>query len=402
MGPRAQPAKIRIALPAMLAIQAFAKMCSFSAAVVAVQAAADLGVKATSIGVYVAVLYTVGMLSGLAAGSFLSRYGAIRTSQAALLAASLGLALAGAAPVWWLAICGAALIGIGMGPLNPASSRVLARHSPPRWQPLVFSLKQTGTPLGGMLAGLLLPPLMALYDWRIAVTVIAAVPLLTLFGMQFIRDGLDDDRDPEFRIGLAGVTDSLRVIITSKPLLTLVAAGYFYTFTQMAIMAFMVVYLVEENGLSLAFAGAMFAIFHGAAIPARIIWGAVASHFLSTWVLLGLIGIIMSASIAAMSFFTPAWPYWLTALIAAMLGASSNGVLGLLLSEFSRLAPPGKIGEVVGGGQFFLFFGIVSGPPVFGLMVEFGGGYANAFYLTAAAPLAAGVYLLLTARRNRG
>ena len=49
----------------MLAIQSFGTICSFAGAVVAVQAAADLGVKSTSIGIYTAVIYVTGMLSGL-------------------------------------------------------------------------------------------------------------------------------------------------------------------------------------------------------------------------------------------------------------------------------------------------------------------------------------------------
>ena len=109
----------------------------------------------------------------------------------------------------------------------------------------------------------------------------------------------------------------------------------------------------------------------------------------------------MSISIVAMSLFIPTWPFWLTALIAIMLGASTNGVLGLLMSEFARLAPQGKVGETAGGGQFFLFFGIVSRPPIFGAMVEFGGGYGNAFYLIAITTLAAGFFLLLSAKHSR-
>ena len=105
--------KVRIALPVMLAIQSFGTMCSFAGAVVAVQAATDLGVKATSIGIYMAVLYIIGMLAGLGAGSFLARYGVIRTCQAALLAAGMGLGLAAALPVWWVAIASAMLVGIG-------------------------------------------------------------------------------------------------------------------------------------------------------------------------------------------------------------------------------------------------------------------------------------------------
>ena len=92
----------------MLAIQSFGTICSFAGAVVAVQAAADLGVKSTSIGIYTAVIYVTGMLSGLIAGSFLARYGVIRTCQVVLFLGVLGLGLASALP-FWLAAIGAAV-----------------------------------------------------------------------------------------------------------------------------------------------------------------------------------------------------------------------------------------------------------------------------------------------------
>ena len=394
--------KVPLALPTMVAIQAFGTMCGFAGAVVAVRASAELGVKATNIGIYTAVLYAVAMASGLGAGGVLGRFGVIRTCQACLLAAAMGLLLAAAAPWWPVVLAAAMVIGAAMGPLNPAGSQILARHSPPYWQPLVFSIKQTGTPMGGMLAGLLLPPLMALYDWRIALAAFAVIPVLTLVGLQRLRAGLDDDRDPSYRIDLAGITEALRVVVASRPLAILAAAGLLYTFVQMAILAFMVIYLAAENGLSTEFAGAVFAIIHGSAIPARVVWGAIAGRVASCWVLLGLIGLMMAGGIAAVGFFTPAWPFWLTALVAVVLGASTNGVLGLLLAEFARLAPPGAIGAATGGGQFFLFLGVVAGPPVFGLVVEHGGGYANAFHLIAALAFLAGACLLATRRHGRG
>ncbi|MEQ9640377.1 MAG: MFS transporter [Alphaproteobacteria bacterium] len=391
--------RVRVALPVMLALQAFGTLCSFASAVVVVQAAADLGVKSTSIGIYAAVLYALGMLSGLIASGLFARFGVIRTCQGAMLAGAAGLVLVSVLPFWPIAIVSAVLIGFATGLLNPAGSLVLARHSPPRWQPFVFSVKQTGTPLGGVLAGLLLPPLMALYDWRIALVTVAVLPLLVLCAVQPVRGELDDERDPAFRVSLAGIAEPLRVIVASPVLVTLAAAGFLYTFAQMSILAFMVIYLEEANGLSTAFAGAIFAIIHMSAIPARVMWGAIAGRLFSSWVLLGVIGVMMAAAIVAMSLFTPAWPFWLTALVAILLGASTNGVLGLLLSEFARLAPPGKVGQAAGGAQFFLFFGIVSGPPAFGAIVEYGGGYANAFYVIAALTLLSGLYLLLTARR---
>jgi MFS family permease len=392
--------KIRVALPTMVTIQSFGTMCGSVGAVVAVQASADIGVKSTTIGIYSAVLYIVAMVAGLAAGGLLARFGVIRTCQGLLLSCGAGLVLAAIVPTWPMALVAAVFIGLASGPLNPAGSRILARHSPEKWRPLVFSVKQTGTPIGGMLAGLLLPPLMALYDWRIAIALLALLPLITLFGLQAVRSDLDDDRDPSFPINLAGILDSLRVIVTSKPLSILVMAGFLYTFVQMAILTYIVIYLEEANGLPTAFAGAVFAIIHGSAIPARIFWGAIAGRVLSCWTLLGWIGVLMAFSTAAISFFTPDWPFWITAGVAILLGISTNGVLGLLLSEFARMAPANKVGEVAGGAQFFLFFGIVGGPPVFGGIVEFGGGYEPAFYLIAIMSFLAGAYLLVTRRHG--
>lgn len=389
--------KISVVLPAMVAIQSFGAMCSFAGAVVAVQASADLGVKPTSIGLYTSFIYLIGMLSGLSAGGMLARFGVIRTCQFALLAAALGLWLLGAAPFWPVAIMTALLIGIGIGPLNPAGSRILARHTPAAWQPFVFSVKQTGTPIGGMLAGLLLPPLMAAFDWRIALALIAVLPFATMLCVQPVRNMLDDDRDPGLRMSMQGIVGSLSVIFQDRRLTTLALVGYLYTFAQMAILSFIVIFLEAENGLSTEFAGGIFAIIHGSAIPSRILWGMVAGRYVSSWMLLGLLGVMMAASIVAINFFTPEWPFWLTAIVAILLGASTNGVLGLLLAEFARLAPPDKIGEAAGGGQFFLFFGIVSGPPLFGAIVDFGGGYSNAYFAIAALTLAGGLYLLLTA-----
>ncbi|GIS88418.1 MAG: hypothetical protein CM1200mP18_11280 [Gammaproteobacteria bacterium] len=196
---------------------------------------------------------------------------------------------------------------------------------------------------------------MVLYDWRVAVVAISVIPLVTLFGLQRIRSDLDDDRDPGFRISFAGILTSLRLILTSKPLATLATAGYLYTFAQMSILSFIVIYLQEANGLSAEFAGGIFAIIHGSAIPARIVWGAVAGRFLSSWVLLGLLGIMMSGSILAMSLFMPTWPFWLTALIAIMLGASTNGVLGPADVRICPGSHPRIKWETVGGPIFFFF-----------------------------------------------
>src|SRR5207248_7553672 len=111
----------------------------------------------------------------LACGGFIERFGAIRVSQFGVLvcaAATLMIALAPAHATALLA-CGALLIGIGYGPITPASSHVLIRTAPPHRLAPTFSIKQTGVPAGAALAGALLPALALAVGWRNALVAAA-------------------------------------------------------------------------------------------------------------------------------------------------------------------------------------------------------------------------------------
>ena len=47
-----------------------------------------------------------------------------------------------------LFVFGAIITGLGGGPSTPASSQILARYAEPAQAPLIFSIKQTGVPVG--------------------------------------------------------------------------------------------------------------------------------------------------------------------------------------------------------------------------------------------------------------
>ena len=50
---------------------------------------------------------------------------------------------------------------------------MLTRFTPPQHRNLMFSVKQAGVPLGGMIGGLALPPLIEAMGWRLAAVVVA-------------------------------------------------------------------------------------------------------------------------------------------------------------------------------------------------------------------------------------
>ena len=91
----------------------------------------------------------------------------MRALQSSLLigAASLLLYLV---PSIALALLASACVGLSNGTANPAGSEVLTRlHAAGASQPRVL-VKQAGVPLGGVLGGLAIPPLIEALGWRYA------------------------------------------------------------------------------------------------------------------------------------------------------------------------------------------------------------------------------------------
>src|SRR5205085_2098031 len=125
---------------------------------------------------YLVTLSSFGsILFYLAGMPLIRRAGSIRTLQIGMAVAALGTALLVSSPL--VLMIGSVLIGVGYAPSTPAGSDLLQRIAPKQHRTLIFSIKQAGVPLGGMIAGLVLPPLVAI-DWRLSIMAAAVLTLL--------------------------------------------------------------------------------------------------------------------------------------------------------------------------------------------------------------------------------
>ena len=121
----------------------------------------DLHVSGTLVGGFVATAYGVGIVSALLSPGMVRKYGGVRATQAVLLAAAGMLALAAlGSGVTGLALA-AVVLGLGYGAAAPASTHLLVPQTPQPVFNLVMSLRQIGVPFGGVMAALILPPLVA-------------------------------------------------------------------------------------------------------------------------------------------------------------------------------------------------------------------------------------------------
>jgi MFS family permease len=390
-------------LIATTAIQALAACAVLAVPSIAPVIAARLEVPASMVGTYLALVYIGASTAALAGGGIVLRYGALRLSQACLVICAAGLVItlllgANAGAVSLLAVAvSALLIGVGYGPITPASSHVLARTTPPEKMALTFSIKQTGVPAGAALAGLIVPPLTVAFNWQVAMIVVVLGCLAVALASQPLREPLDVDRDPSARLSMSALIGGLALVAASPPLRTMALVSFFYSGMQMSVSGFIVSYLHAEVGFGLVAAGSALTAANAAGVVARITWGSVSDRTGAPRGGLALIGFLMAAASLGAALISAAWPLAAVLAVAAALGATAIGWNGVYLAEVARLAPAGEAGKATGGCLFFTFVGVVVLPFLFGWVQRLSGSYALCFAL--AALVCAAVALLLTMRR---
>ena len=386
-----------LALAVTLTIQAMVSMALLALPVMAPVVAVALGVSTAYTGLYVAVVYAGAMVASLAAGAAVARFGAIRVSQAGLLlcAAGLGLCVVPSLPTIAL---GALLIGLGYGPITPASSHLLALTTPAHRLSLVFSIKQTGVPLGGVLAGAGVPGLLLLVDWQGALLVASAASLLCALAAQPLRQELDADRDPNASLALGSLGQPVRLVLSHPALTMLAGCSFVFSCAQLSLTTFLVVYLHETLAYGLVAAGLALSLSQFGGVAGRILWGWVADRWLGARRMLALLAAVMALSGVATALLQPGMSAVLVLGVLFVFGASAVGWNGVYLAEVARQAPPGMASIATGGTLAFTFFGVVLGPPVFGAISAMFGSY-RAGYAALAIPLGLCVLMLLRARR---
>ncbi len=389
-----------VAIAVTLAVQTLTSMAMIVPSVLAPIAARDLGFAPQSIGFFASLTYLGAMLSGLVAGRFTARFGPLAVCQAAVVLGGAGLAL-GYLAIAAVVPLAALVIGCAYGVVNPVSSHILARRTPPGMMSLVFSIKQTGVPVGGAIAGVVAPPLALALGWTGALPVLAAVCVAAAFALLPARAALAEKRAAPAATGgslrgaFAGLGRPIRLALSSGPLRMLSFASLGYAAVQLVFITYFVSYLALELGYSLVTAGLVYACAHGAGIVGRIAWGAVADRWLEPRTTLAVLGLISAACALLAAAFSPAWPLAAVIAVGMLFGASAVGWNGVFLAQVARVAPAGQVTTATGGTQFFTFAGALSGPPLFAAAVWATGSYAWAFGLFALPSAAVALRLLV-------
>jgi MFS family permease len=359
--------------------------------------ARSYGIPAVWIGYQFSLVAFFLTLSLLFLGNASRRWGPLRVIQCgvALNGIALLLALLPSLPALVLAsVC----MGVGYGVIMPANSHLMMRFTPRAKLNLVFSIQQTGIPLGAILAASGAPAVAVVHGWQTAVAALALLVfvLALLLGPQ--RRRWDDDRDPTaapFRRPFAG----LRIVVSHPRLRNLSASGFCFSGAQFCLGTYLVVALVEQLGYGLVQAGMILSLTQLTGVVCRVCCGVAADRSgdsvgVLTWLTLG-----MTAAGFASLGLSAEWPPVLVCLLFAAQGAAAIGWPGTYLAEVGRLSPADQVSAATSGSLLFTNAGKTLAPLAFAAVQARTGSYGIAFGLIGILGLI-GTVALVNARRS--
>lgn len=362
-------------------VQAANSVAWLALPVIAPQVALDLNMEASRIGQTSGLMFGGALLPTLLSGPLIPRFGPLRVMQVCSLVSAGGILIC-IGGTWWAIVLCALVVGAGYGPAGPGSSAVLAAHTPAHARGFIFSIKQTGVPIGGAIAGAILPGIALAYDWRAAIVVCAGLLVLSAVLIEFVRAPIDKpiltDVRPKLR-DILRVRALLSGVVAHPELPRVVYSGFSAAMMQGSVFALLVTFLVAKGGLDLVSAGLAFAAMNLSGTASRPLMGLASDKIVSAQALIALLGAVATVAVTAMIWSGDRLPFIAVVGLAVVMGATVSGWNGVLIAEIARLAPAGSVSQVTAASMVYVYIGYTIGPLLTAMLVGWTGNYALAF-----------------------
>ena len=363
---------------------------------------ADFGLAPRLLGFFVAVLLCGAMVSSLLAGVVVRRLGPLRASQAgALLMAFAMLCAASGSPA--LLLIAIVLMGLGVGPITPSSSQLLAQVTPAHRMGLAFSVRQAGLPVGIAVMGVLVPALLLVMNWQGALVVLAAIVGTLALALHALRRAVPAASAALKSSAMPGQGNSvlsglLRPIVDvwrQARLRRLVCYIFSFGFIHSAGTVYIVSYLALELHFSLVAAGTLFAVMQVSSAVTRIGWGWLTDRLGDPYLVWGGLGVGSAVFMALFAMVGPDWPVGLVAALMVLGGATLAGWNGIPFAAVALEVPHSAVSSTTGAMQSVGFLGALVGPPAFALVISLSGMYSRGYLLLALLVLALGLVVAI-------
>lgn len=350
----------------------------------------DLDLSVTQVGLLVTGYYAAQTLGAVPAGAFSDRVGvgyALVVSQLLLIAGTL---IFNQASSFTLAIAGTVVMGFGYSIVNPATAKGVLEWFSIRRRATAMGVKQTGVPIGGVLAagnG----ALVAVVNWNailygiVAITVVNALLCLKLA----------ERPQTEGRLERIPGSSHLRDVWRQRNIKLIFVASIPWNMGQTNFFTYLTLFMREAAQASQPVAGLCLGVAQASSALGRVGWGVISDTLLRGGRKTITVSICAAASVflVAMSFVGPAYGVLLGIVLALLLGLTVASYASIAQTLAVESVPSHQAGSAMGYSLTGTSLGGVVGPALFGAVVDLSGDFADGWLLTGAL-MAAGTLLV--------
>jgi ACS family hexuronate transporter-like MFS transporter len=359
---------------------------------------ADLSLSFAQFGLLVTA-YSIGQITGsLPAGHLADRVGvgwALVLAHALLI---VGAVMLTQATGLWLGFAAMVVTGWGYSVVNPATAKGVFETFPPARRGTAMGIKQTGVPLGGVISaslGAFARP--GAWHW-ITVTVAA----ITLVGGAICLLIVEKPR-PRPATASRSRFGTLGEVAKDFNFGRFVLSNMLHNLGQQNFFSYLTLFLREAAQTSQEFAGLCYGIAQAASVVGRLGWGTI-SDFLFKGrrkKLTVAIGASAAVLLATMAAIEPRAGMILAVALSGLLGLTIASYAPLMQTMAVEAVAPRLAGSATGYTLVGTYVGSISGPPLFGWVVDVTGLFDSGWYLCAGL-VAIGVVVLAFGFRERG
>jgi MFS family permease len=260
--------------------------------------------------------------------------------------------------------------GIGYAAVTPAGSHAIIYFFKKADRGFAMGIRQCGVPIAGVIGSLLLPAIALRSGYREALATAGILTLVaSVIASQFYREPRELEGE---RVSLRSMLVEMVQIARESRLILLTLTSMVLIAGQLALMGFLTLTLVHRAGYPLSLALGLFTLSQVAAIFGRLSWGWLSDHLFAGSRALPLATVcVMVAAIAfALASVTAGTPLWWVAFLAAALGFTAEGWLGVSVIGFAEIGGEERSGSALGVGLTWTLLAAFVTPALFGALAQ--------------------------------
>ncbi|MCI0765251.1 MFS transporter [Bacillus sp. TL12] len=264
------------------------------------------------------------------------------------------------------------IVGVFYSAAQPGGSKVILKWFPKENRGLAMGIRQAGIPIGGAVAGAIIPILSVKFSLSFVIYVLSSICIAggVLFFI-FYREPVVH-HEPALNNKGISFCQQLKEIMSNKELYPVLFTGVCMISLQMVLIGHLINFLITAKSISPILAGKVFAFTLFLGMLGRIVLAAISDFFYK--------GnrrrpLLISVFVTCMCIFIlilniDNLSVWSLFLLGGLLGFFGIGWFSLFMVEIAETAKQDSVGMTISFALTLNQIAIMLAPPIFGLIVD--------------------------------